>query len=125
MSAHASSEIDQSIDGYPTYHSGYAESLYIEGYDPSSLTAQHSSLLKTSTWVGMGLLMASLAFIGTAIFGAGQLLWGTGTADHEPSVFVWIGLVGGVIMMAISFLLIFAVGRKDYKEYIKRSGRMN
>lgn len=124
MSAHAA-QIDNTADGYPTYHGGYAESLYIEGYDPASLTAQHSSLLKSSTWVGMGFLMASLAFIGTALWAVGQLLWGTGSVDHDPKLFIWIGVIGAVIMLGISFFLMLVVGRKDYKEYVKRSGRLN
>lgn len=125
MSAHAATEIQKKDDGYPTYHAGYAESLYIEGYDPASLTAQHSSLLKTTTWVGMGLMMASLAFIGTALFGVAQLLWGTGSVDHDPMIFVWIGAIGAVILLVVSFYLMLVVGRKDYKEYVKRSGRLN
>ncbi|AIT60202.1 hypothetical protein [Corynebacterium doosanense] len=124
MSAHAAN-VENAVEGYPTYHGGYAESLYIEGYDPASLTAQHSSLLKSSTWIGMGLLMAALAFIGTALFGTGQLLWGTGTVDHDPMLFIWIGVIGAVVLLAVAFFLMLVVGRKDYKEYVKRSGRMN
>ena len=43
---------------YPVFDGQVSSRMnYIDGYDPSSLMAPHSSLLRTSTWVGMGLVL--------------------------------------------------------------------
>ncbi|TNL97413.1 hypothetical protein FHE74_06525 [Corynebacterium tapiri] len=94
----------------------------MEGYEPSSLGASHSSLLVTTTWVGMGLVMASLVGFGTMIWAAGQSLVGTGSVDHSPSLFLIIGAIIGFGLLIVGFGLIFS-GRKGYKEYVRRSGR--
>lgn len=128
MSSHAASadmNDNLAVDGYPTYHTGNAEDAYIDGYDPVSLGASHSSLLKTSTWLGMGLFMASLAGFGTALFGFARALWGTGLAAQHNDLFIFGGLIFGVVGMAIAFILMTVVGRKDYKAYRKRTGRFN
>lgn len=123
MSSHAASP--SAAEGFPEYHSGNAEDLYIEGYDPSSLGASHSSLLKTSTWVGMGMFVVAVFVIGMSLFGAGQMLQGTGTADHDPMTFVLIGGIGGGLLLILSIVLMGFVGRKNYKTYVKRTGRRN
>ncbi|AWB81132.1 hypothetical protein C3B44_01235 [Corynebacterium yudongzhengii] len=128
MSSHAAAvEHNENLhtEGYPTYHTGNAEDAYIEGYDPVSLSAPHSSLLKTSTWLGMGLVMASLAGFGTLLFGLAQFFWGTGTADHSPVTLMVIGGVIGVVLLVVGLVLAAVVGRKDYKAYTKRTGRYN
>lgn len=128
MSSHAASaEMNDNlaVDGYPTYHTGNAEDAYIDGYDPVSLGASHSSLLKTSTWLGMGLFMVSLAGFGTALFGFARSLWGTGLAAENNGLYTWGGLAFGVIVLLIALILMTVVGRKDYKSYRARTGRMN
>ena len=42
---------DHHSETYPEF-SGKIQDSYIEGYDPVSYGAPHSSLLRTSTWVG-------------------------------------------------------------------------
>ena len=128
MNSHAASAEKQdnlAAEGYPTYSTGNAEDAYIEGYDPVSLSASHSSLLKTSTWLGMGLIMVSLAGFGTALFGLARSLWGTGLAAENNPFYIWAGLSFGVVMLVIGIVLISAFGRKDYKAYRARSGRTN
>lgn len=111
--------------GFPAYHSGNAENLYIEGYDPSSLGASHSSLLKGSTWVGMGLFMAALHIVGLGLFGVGQLVSGNGSVEQDPTLYVYLGFGIGGVLLIISIILMAFVGRKDYKAYVKRTGRIN
>lgn len=125
MSAQAATKPSSAAEGFPEYHTGNAEDLYIEGYDPSSLGASHSSLLKTTTWVGMGLFMAALGIIGLGLFGVGQVLYGTGSVDHDPMIFVYLGFGIGGVLMILSIILMAFVGRKDYKAYVKRTGRIN
>src|SRR5699024_12614467 len=48
--------------------SGKTQDTYIEGYVPNSLSAPHSSLQRTSTWLGMGLMMGTVP-------PAGILIW--------------------------------------------------
>lgn len=115
---------DFAAESKPAYEAGNMENYYIKGYDPVSLGAPHSSLLKAITWVGMGLFMAALAGYGTALYGFAQMYVGTGTVDHNPAAFAWGGLIGGVIVSIISVICI-SVGRKDYKAYVKRTGRMD
>lgn len=48
---------DFAAETYPSYSQELHHS-YIEGYNPVSLAAPHSSLLRNSTWIGMGLLLS-------------------------------------------------------------------
>ncbi|MDR7330870.1 hypothetical protein [Corynebacterium guangdongense] len=100
------------------------DSTYIDGYDPMSLNAPHSSLEKGSTWVGMGIWVASLAFAGIWIHGLGMVLWGSGSVNWDPTPFLIIGGVGLISAWIIGYLLIRS-GRREYKEYRKRTGRHN
>lgn len=124
MSAHALTSDSQTLD-YPSYHSGHAEDLYIDGYDPVSLAAPHSSLLKTSTWLGFGLILASLAGWGTMIYGLAQYFTGTGTVEHDPVFFIVLGLVLGLGFLLSGLYLAAVVGRRAYFAYRKRTGRRN
>ena len=60
MSANNFAMADQASESFPNYESKIHDH-YIEGYEPVSLGAPHSSLERTSTWVGMGLVLAALA----------------------------------------------------------------
>lgn len=114
---------DFASETYPNYESRL-EDAYIDGYDPVSLGAPHSSLNRTSTWVGMGAMIAALAGFGLAIFGAAQQVWGSGSVDHDPMVLIIIGLVVGIGCVAIAAGLI-RYGRRYYREYKERTGRVN
>lgn len=114
---------DFASETYPNYESRL-EDAYIDGYDPVSLGAPHSSLNRTSTWVGMGAMIAVLAGFGLAIFGAAQQVWGSGSVDHDPMVLIIIGLVVGIGGVAIAAGLI-RYGRRYYREYKERTGRVN
>ena len=114
---------DFASETYPNYESRL-EDAYIDGYDPVSLGAPHSSLNRTSTWVGMGAMIAVLAGFGLAIFGAAQQVWGSGSVDRDPMVLIIIGLVVGIGGVAIAAGLI-RYGRRYSREYKERTGRVN
>lgn len=59
MSDNTHAVADYASETYPEF-SGKIQDTYIEGYDPVSFGAPHSSLLRTSTWVGMGLILSCL-----------------------------------------------------------------
>ena len=87
---------------YPVFDGQVSSRMnYIDGYDPSSLMAPHSSLLRTSTWVGMGLVLSSLAAIGLTIFGAASSVY------H------------------ISDYGLIQYGRRYYYQYRAETGRVN
>ncbi|WP_255997749.1 hypothetical protein [Corynebacterium sp. CCUG 71335] len=125
MSGHAGPApvADIASESFPEYgqslHSGY-----LDGYDPVSLGAPHSSLMKTRTWVGMGLMLASLAGIGTLIYAAGTHLWGHGAS---PDITNTLFIVGGVFtaVTLIGAIIAIVSGRSGYKAYRKETGRLN
>lgn len=108
----------KSETGYPVFSN---RPHYIDGYDPVSLYAPHSSLQRTSTWLGMGLVLTSLIGFGTLVFG---LAAGSFGSQEEWKLYATIGavlaagcLVGG--FGAIHF------GRRYYREYRAETGRVN
>lgn len=105
-------------NGYPVFPERME---YIDGYDPVSLEAPHSSLLRSSTWVGMGLALASLAGFGTVIFAFGAN--SVGSQEHWTT-YLWIGAIAAVVMVVAAFLLIHS-GRAAYRQYRAETGRVN
>ncbi|RAV32951.1 hypothetical protein [Corynebacterium heidelbergense] len=99
----------------------YVDKLYGEGYVPSSFDSPHSSLHSSITWIGMGLVLSSLAGFGTMIFGLSGMVsdlhpWATNLA------------IGGAILgfgLLFSGFLAVHIGRKNYREYKKRTGRIH
>lgn len=69
-------------ESYPEYV-GRIDDTYIDGYDPVSLSAPHSSLTRNSTWVAMGLILSTLFGIGLAVWGAGAMVYGFGSQTHD------------------------------------------
>ena len=69
-------------------------------------------------------MIAVLAGFGLAIFGAAQQVWGSGSVDRDPMVLIIIGLVVGIGGVAIAAGLI-RYGRRYYREYKERTGRVN
>lgn len=116
---------DQASESYPDYAPKLHDS-YIEGYEPNSLGAPHSSLERTSTWVGMGLLLTSLAGVGIMIWIAATVVWGYGVAPaaYDTTLYFIIGLVIALVLGGGGFFLIFR-GRRYYREYRATTGRMN
>lgn len=99
----------------------YVDKLYKEGYVPSSFDSPHSSLHRSITWVGMGLILASVAGFGTLVFGAAVL-----TDDINPWGMPL--LIGGAIMGVGLFLagaVAIHIGRGNYRDYKKRTGRIH
>lgn len=112
---------DFAAETYPSYSQELHDS-YIEGYNPVSLAAPHSSLLRTSTWAGMGLLLCFFPFAGTLIWGIGTGIWGTGTATNYSTLLTIIGSIGVVVTLVGAFGSIH-YGRRHYRNYVKETGR--
>ena len=94
---------------------------YIDGYDPVNLVAPHSSLLRTSTWVGMGLVLTSLAGFGMIIFGFVTLNSGV---QEQASLYLTLGIVIAAVCLIAGFGLIH-YGRRYYRQYRAETGRIN
>ncbi|MCS5478348.1 hypothetical protein NYP18_01625 [Corynebacterium sp. YIM 101645] len=117
---------DQASESFPDYAPKLHHS-YIEGYEPNSLGAPHSSLERSSTWIGMGLLLGpALAGVGIMIWVAATWVWGPGVgpADYNLPLLFGIGVAVAVAFAVAGFGLIFW-GRRYYREYRKTTGRVN
>lgn len=115
---------DHAAETYPDF-AGKIHDSYITGYDPVSLTAPHSSLVRVWTWVGMGLIMSVLPAIGIFTWGLGTTLYTEGTTpDSHATVYL---IIGGVatIATAIAAVVAISIGRKSYKAYRTETGRIN
>lgn len=124
MASQQQAVADIRSESFPDYE-GRIEDTYIEGYDPVSLGAPHSSLARTATWIAMGLILSSLFGIGLAVWGGAAMAFGFGAQTHDLSQRLLIlGLIEAALTLAGGFALI-AVGRRDYKAYRKRTGRVN
>ena len=114
---------DHHSETYPEF-SGKIQDSYIEGYDPVSYGAPHSSLLRTSTWIGMGLVLSLLPAAGVLIWGLGtwQFPQGVAGADYQPNI-----IVGAISLVVIAVLAIGTIhfGRRYYRQYRKETGRIN
>lgn len=106
-------------------YTGRIEDTYIEGYDPVSLGAPHASLSHTKTWVAMGLLLSCLFGVGLAVWGAGAMAFGFGSQTHDLAERLLILGVAEAVITGVAGGVLIAMGRKDYKEYRKRTGRRN
>ena len=125
MSGHAGPApvADISVESFPEYGTTIQDG-YIDGYDPVSLGAPHSSLVKHITWVGMALILASLAGFGTLIYGAATTIWGHGASDDISQTLL---IVGGIItaVTVIGGFIAIRAGRSGYRKYRKETGRRN
>lgn len=107
---------------YPVFNDEVSSRMhYIEGYDPVSYMAPHSSLQRTSTWVGMGLVLTSLAGIGTIIFGAATKIYQT---QEQAMLYLGIGVVIAAACLIAGFGMI-NYGRRYYRQYRAETGRIN
>lgn len=116
---------DQASESFPDYAPKLHDS-YIDGYEPNSLSAPHSSLERASTWIGMGLVLTSLAGFGIMIWMAATLIWGQGvaTAEWDTTLLMIIGAVTAAALLVLGFGLIHR-GRRYYREYVATTGRKN
>lgn len=114
---------DTQSESFPEYQ-GKIQDLYIEGYDPVSYGAPHSSLLRHSTWVAMGFLLASLFGMGLVIWGAGGTLFGFGASENISQKLLIFGAIEAVITLVVGTVLIIR-GRRNYKQYRAETGRVN
>lgn len=114
---------DHHSETYPEF-SGKIQDSYIEGYEPVSYGAPHSSLLRTSTWVGMGLILSLLPAAGILIWGLGTWLYPDGTAGADYQINI---IVGAIALVVIAILAVGSVhfGRRYYRQYRKETGRIN
>lgn len=123
MSDNTNAVADHASETYPVY-SAKIQDGYIEGYDVVSYEAPHSSLLKTITWVGMGLIMGILPAIGTLTFGAAAKIYPFGTSAQYADTLIIVGAILTVVI-AIAAIVMVKVGRKGYRAYHKETGRYN
>lgn len=116
------------------------EEHFIDGYVPQSMNAEYSSLHRSATWIGMGMVLASLAMWGTFIFGLATTVYndqaqsahtrgffefGTNNlvagGEFNSQLFLWGGLIGGLILLVGGFVMV-GIGRRQYKAYKKEFG---
>src|SRR5690625_8010460 len=107
MSAYNQAVADFRSKTYPKF-SGNFQDTYIEGYVPSSLSAPHSSLQRTSTWLGRGLLMGTVPPAGILIWALGVMTEPAGLQSAQRhQTLLWSGIVGTVIGALVACLLIW------------------
>ena len=99
------------------------ELVYLDGFVPSTFDAPHSSLQRSATWIGMGLILVSLAGFGAFVYG-----FGVGSDDTSPmaadgTVIGIAGLIVGFVLLFGGFFLVH-MGRANYRAYKKDSGRV-
>lgn len=99
---------------------------YIEGYDPVSFGAPHSSLLRASTWIGMGLIMGILPAAGVAIWGLSSgMFWGGSSSEgNQAQITLYIGIAATIIVSVAAVALVH-FGRRFYRQYRQETGRVN
>lgn len=100
-------------------YEGAIEENYVEGYTPVSYEAPHSSLHRSATWIGMGLVLASLAGFGILIFALGA--HSVGTQDNWD-LYALIGGVIAAVCLVGGFGGIF-MGRSNLRAWRARTGR--
>lgn len=112
----ASVSVNTLEESHPVFS---GEPHYIEGYVPSSFDSPHSSLQRSSTWIGMGFVLSALAGAGTFVFG---LASGSVGSQDNASFFTILGLVLVAVFLVLGFGLIH-YGRRNYRAYVARTGR--
>ncbi|AWB83265.1 hypothetical protein [Corynebacterium liangguodongii] len=110
-------------ESFPQYQQSIEDS-YIDGYEPVSLSAPHSSLNTHAMWVAMGLILAALFGIGLSVWGAGALVVGMGSEPNIGAKLLTLGLIE-VAVTLIGAAVLMTIGRRNYRAYRKRTGRVN
>ena len=114
---------DIRTESFPDYEARI-EDAYIEGYDPVSLGAPHSSLHTRKLWIGLGLILGALFGIGLAVWGGAAHIWGTGSQVDLSNRLLVLGLIEVAATLILGTVLISSA-RGGYKEYRTRTGRIN
>lgn len=96
---------------------------YLPGFVPSSWDAPYSSMLRSATWIGMGLLLSSVAGFGAFVYGFAAGSDTTSPMADDGNLIGTIGLIAGIVVFALGAYLIH-VGRTPYHRYQKATGRM-
>ena len=91
----------------------HMERYYVDGYQPSSFDAPHSSLQRSLTWIGMGFWLLLMPGLGTIVSGT----------QEDGMLYLIIGIVMSVVAVVAGSACIRA-GRKNYRAYKSRSGRI-
>ncbi|MEJ6012881.1 hypothetical protein WG936_03345 [Corynebacterium sp. H127] len=108
----------KAIQDFRVYE-GSIESSYVEGYTPVSYEAPHSSLHKSITWIGMGLLLVSLLGFGILIFAIGSKTVGS---QANWDLYAMVGGILAAVLVIAGFAAIYA-GRADLRKWRARTGR--
>lgn len=96
---------------------------YLDGFVPSTFDAPHSSLHRSATWIGMGLILVSLAGFGAAIYGFAAGGDTTSPIWESGNLIGTVGLIAGFVLLFGGFLLVH-IGRANYRAYKKATGRV-
>ncbi|QPK79381.1 hypothetical protein G7Y31_01270 [Corynebacterium lizhenjunii] len=112
-------------ESYPKFPTKIQDS-YIEGYDPVSYAAPHSSLLRAETWIGMGFILSLLPALGTIVWGVSSgMFWGGSSSEgSQPTVTLIVGIVM-LVVVAITAVGCVHYGRRFYRAYRAETGRVN
>ena len=117
--SHQHAVADFQRETYPAYESKL-EDGYVQGYDPMSLAAPHSSLIRNSTGIGMGLVLSILPAIGILIWGLGVMAYPYGSAgDQDFNMWIIVG-IAAVIAITIAGFGLIRYGRRYYRQFEKR-----
>lgn len=122
MSSASQVVADQSSESYPAYE---GRMHYIEGYDPCSYEAPHSSLHQISTWLGMGLVLTGLCPAGLLIFVGALDVYNSPSSVslNHPVLYII-----GICLLAVCWIggaLLIHHGRRFYRQYRAETGRVN
>ena len=123
MSDNTHAVADHASETYPEF-SGKIQDSYIEGYDPVSFGAPHSSLLRTSTWVGMGLILSLLPAAGILIWGLGADAFPYGVGQESAKISIIVG-AALLVVIAVACIGLIHFGRRYYRQYRSETGRIN
>ena len=101
------------------------EPIHLDGYVPSSWDSHHSSLLRGAAWIGMGLILSSMARFGAAIWGFATYGYGGGLQTQEHGDVI--GLIGLIIGLVVPFAgcASIYIGRARYRKYKEATGRVH
>ena len=72
----------------------------------------------------MGLILASLFGVGLAVWGGAAMVWGMGSESNIGSRLLILGVIEFAVTM-IAAIVLMSMGRRGYKEYRTRTGRVN
>ncbi|AGP31685.1 hypothetical protein [Corynebacterium terpenotabidum] len=96
---------------------------YLDGFVPSTFDAPHSSLQRSATWIGMGLILVSLAGFGTFVYGFAAGSDTTSPMADEGYLIGWIGLAAALLAFILGGVCV-RIGRRNYRAYTKATGRI-